>query len=214
MSEDAIETKHKEAYKLLLEIRDELEQIETGQDTSVFIEGRISANLNNLARLTEHLEGLVLKQSPAKRELWRIKVKQLSEECKSLRTSLANFMNEKYKQKKLEEERAQLFERKSKHQQDNDGLRMQVRESESLDRASRNARDIEDAGYSILSGIGQQNEKLKDIQKRLYDIGMTLGLSKSIMRVIERRQTQEKIILFGGMATTLLIIFLLWYYVR
>ena len=42
----------------------------------------------------------------------------------------------------------------------------------------------------------------------------TLGMSKSLMKVIERRQYVDKIILFGGMFLTLLVLALLYYYVR
>ncbi len=67
-----IDEKYKGAYKLLLETRDQLEQLETGQDISDIIQGRICGNVNSLARVTNQLETLVNQQSAAKRELWRM----------------------------------------------------------------------------------------------------------------------------------------------
>lgn len=49
---------------------------------------------------------------------------------------------------------------------------------------------------------------------KILDVASTLGLSRSIMRVIERRQFMDQLILYGGMFVTLLVIFLLWYYLR
>jgi len=83
-----------------------------------------------------------------------------------------------------------------------------------LNRSVTIARDVEDAGYSILGGIGHQNEQIKTIQKKVYDIGITLGLSKSVMKVIERKQFVDKLLVYGGMLVTLAILFLLWYYLR
>jgi len=111
--EPTIDEKYKSATKLLLETRDEVEQLETGQNTSVFIEGRISVNLNNLSRLIDQLQTIIVQQPINKRDLWKIRIKQLNNECKSLRESLEAFLNERYKRRKLEEEREKLLERRA-----------------------------------------------------------------------------------------------------
>jgi len=220
--EPTIDEKYKSATKLLLETRDEVEQLETGQNTSVFIEGRISVNLNNLSRLIDQLQTIIVQQPINKRDLWKIRIKQLNNECKSLRESLEAFLNERYKRRKLEEEREKLLERRAvkssvgvggSNENENRFSNL-VNESESLNRSVTIARDVEDAGYSILGGIGHQNEQIKTIQKKVYDIGITLGLSKSVMKVIERKQFVDKLLVYGGMLVTLAILFLLWYYLR
>jgi hypothetical protein len=67
-----LEDKYKGAYKLLLETRDQLEQLETGQDSSDIIQGRISGNVNTLARLASQLEMQIGQQNATTRELWRM----------------------------------------------------------------------------------------------------------------------------------------------
>jgi Golgi SNAP receptor complex protein 2 len=40
----------------------------------------------------------------------------------------------------------------------------------------------------------------------------TLGLTGTVMRLIERRTAQDKIILFAGMVVTCIIMYLIWKY--
>lgn len=68
-----IETKYKESKKLLLTLRSQLEELETGKDTSIFLQGRIATNINALSRLTQSLQTLqtqLIATNP--REIWRM----------------------------------------------------------------------------------------------------------------------------------------------
>ena len=68
------------------------------------------------------------------------------------------------------------------------------------------------AGNNALGNLRSQRETLKGAQKRILDIGNTLGLSNHTMKLIERRIHEDKYVVFGGMAITLLIIILVIYY--
>ena len=46
----------------------------------------------------------------------------------------------------------------------------------------------------------------------MLDIANALNLSRSLMRHIENRQFMDKVIVYGGMVFTLLILFVLWYF--
>lgn len=63
------------------------------------------------------------------------------------------------------------------------------------------------AGVSILQGIREQGSMLKGARKRVQDLANTLGLSNTVMRMIERRSTQDKYILFAGMVIVLLCLY-------
>ena len=49
-------------------------------------------------------------------------------------------------------------------------------------------------------------------QRKILDVTNTLGLSNTVMRLIEKRQFQDKFILFGGMIVTCIIMYLVWVY--
>ncbi len=42
----------------------------------------------------------------------------------------------------------------------------------------------------------------------------TIGISDQLMKVIKRRDTVDKIIIWGGMGSIVLLMLLLWYFVR
>lgn len=64
----------------------------------------------------------------------------------------------------------------------------------------------------MLGNLRSQRETLKGAQKRIMDIGNTLGLSNHTMRLIERRIHEDKYVFFGGMGVTTIVIFLILYY--
>ena len=69
--------------------------------------------------------------------------------------------------------------------------------------------DLSRAPRPPLRILGRQST-----QRRLLDIASTLGISTSVLRLIERRNTQDWIILFAGMAVTVLIMYLALAYLR
>ena len=61
---------------------------------------------------------------------------------------------------------------------------------------------------SVLNSLGNQREALKSTQRILIDLGSKLGLSKSLLSAVTRRQSGDRIIVFGGMIFTLIVVFL------
>ena len=73
---------------------------------------------------------------------------------------------------------------------------------------SRSAIDtILENGAGVLEGLQDQRRTLKGAQRRILDIANTLGLSNTVMRMIERRSAQDKLIFTGGVVLSL---FIMW----
>lgn len=68
-------------------------------------------------------------------------------------------------------------------------------------------------GYGIMDSLQSQRYSLKGAHKRLIDIGNTLGLSNTTMRLIENRARSDGFILIFGMVFTCFIIALVLIYV-
>lgn len=68
------------------------------------------------------------------------------------------------------------------------------------------------SGTNILENMREQRNTLKGAHRRMMDIGNTLGLSNTTMRLIEKRAFEDKYILFGGIFITVVIIVLLIIY--
>ena len=61
-------------------------------------------------------------------------------------------------------------------------------------------------GETVLASLREQRGVLKGAHRRVLDVGATLGLSSTLMRVIERRTAGDRILVYGGMACVLLLL--------
>jgi len=84
----------------------------------------------------------------------------------------------------------------------------------SLNNSRRMANELLEIGYSVLGKLRDQNLTLKAAKTKLLDIGNTIGLSRAVMRIIERRQLQDQIIVYSGMVFIVLLFLWLVYYFR
>jgi Golgi SNAP receptor complex protein 2 len=50
--------------------------------------------------------------------------------------------------------------------------------------------------------------------RQMRDVLSSIGLSDSLLKVIDRRQRLDAIIVYGGMLLTLLLLVLAWWYFR
>jgi Golgi SNAP receptor complex protein 2 len=72
--------------------------------------------------------------------------------------------------------------------------------------------DLIGSGTAILTSLREQRSSLKGVHRKLLDLANTLGLSNSVIRMIERRAYEDKFVLWGGMLVTTVILFLIWKY--
>lgn len=72
--------------------------------------------------------------------------------------------------------------------------------------------DMLSTGGNILTSLRNQRELLKGARTKMVSIGNTLGLSDHTMRMIERRLTEDRYVMFAGMFVTLFIIGLVIYF--
>ncbi|KAI8617488.1 snare region anchored in the vesicle membrane C-terminus-domain-containing protein, partial [Chytriomyces sp. MP71] len=83
-----------------------------------------------------------------------------------------------------------------------DGL---LKENDSLTASDSRLDEFIQMGRGALNELYEQRQLLKSTQRRLYDIANSLGLSSTVIKYIEKRATQDRWVLFGGMAATLLL---------
>lgn len=81
-----------------------------------------------------------------------------------------------------------------------------------MENAHRGVDEMLLTGSNIMDSLLHQRSTLKGAHKRLLTIGSTLGLSTHTMKMIERRLTEDKYIMYGGMLVTMSIIVLVVYF--
>ncbi len=63
-------------------------------------------------------------------------------------------------------------------------------------------------GEILLENLKNQTSMLKDVKRKILSVTNTLGLSNTLIRMIDRRNVSDKYILFGGMIITCIVMFL------
>lgn len=82
-----------------------------------------------------------------------------------------------------------------------------------LNNAHQGVDEMISTGGNILSSLINQRDALKGAHRRILTIGSTLGLSNHTMKLIERRFSEDKYVMLGGMFATLVIIGVVIYFV-
>jgi len=206
-----MQDEYSKGRKLQLMTQNMLIQLENGDNTSHQLQGEISSNINNLERIINTLHGMVKDQPPSERDKWQRFVRNLAESGSELRESLEQFMIKNYESQRLIDEREQLFERRNRASATGDAY--ERRTSESLDHSLQAADEVLDTGAGILGQLDSQKQILKNVRRKMLDVTHSLGISKSLMGVIERRQTGDKWIVYGGMVFVTTTILLFYWFV-
>jgi len=143
----------------------------------------------------------------------RIRVDQLKYDNRHLSAALSLWRNRMIRQEKEKTEREALLARKFTT---NDHVNIMIDHStqhnNSLQNAVHDMDDLLHQGSSVLDNLRSQRMTLKGAHKRLIDIGNTLGLSNTTMRLIEQRARKDGFILIAGMTFTCIIIVLVIVY--
>lgn len=78
--------------------------------------------------------------------------------------------------------------------------------------AHRGVDDLLGSGASMLQSLREQRDRLTATRNRLAGIFGSLRLSNTTMKYIEKRLKEDRYILYGGMAITILLIIIVMIY--
>ncbi|GJQ91875.1 membrin-12 [Tanacetum coccineum] len=213
---------YQRSKRLLLKTRDDLERLEllAGTAESPELSVSVRRDIAHIQTMCSDMDNLYRSVgSKPQRDLWKRKVEQIAEEADSFRNSLDRYMQRHQRRLQEAQERAELLGRangESSHV-----LRIFDEEAQAMQSARNSSRMLEEAtatGAAILAKYSEQRERLKTskasvgAQRKALDVLNTLGLSNSVLRLIERRNRVDQWIKYGGMILTFIIViaFLRW----
>ncbi|BFZ57082.1 Protein transport protein bos1 [Savitreella phatthalungensis] len=87
-----------------------------------------------------------------------------------------------------------------------------TRETHALSRVSAALDEYIESGLASLGDLRDQTGALKGAQRKVRDIGVSLGLGGETIRWIERRTSQDRWVFYGGCAFTLFMFFVIYHY--
>ncbi|KAL2553905.1 Membrin-11 [Forsythia ovata] len=218
--------------RLLLKTRESLERLERLEYTSSSSSFSSSSNvvpgnsddqvtvirrdINQIQSLGVDMDRLWRSiAAKSQRDLWKRKVEQVVEEAESFRASLDKYISRHQKRMQEAQERAELLGRangESSHI-----LRIFDEEAQAVQSVRNSSRMLEEAyatGIAVLSKYSEQRDHLKGAQRKALDVMNTLGLSNTLLRLIERRNRVDKWIKYVGMVFTVIIVIFFWRWTR
>jgi len=85
------------------------------------------------------------------------------------------------------------------------GSRNSVRRSNSM------VDELLEQGASVLGSLGEQSATLRNVKRKMFSLLDKMGVSTSLLRVIDRRQRLDAILVYGGMFFTVVFCFIVWW---
>ncbi|VUZ51803.1 unnamed protein product [Hymenolepis diminuta] len=90
----------------------------------------------------------------------------------------------------------------------------EVNEFSRLQAVGRRLDEMLLGGSASLEALKYQGSTLKNSHRRLMDLANTLGLSNTVMRLIQRRSYQDKVLFYALAVGTLISMYLIWHFIR
>ena len=214
------------ARRLTMEMRSGLERLEGAEargtlQSSTALSRDMHAKLRELMTITQQVESqwrvLVVKETSGKRDIWKRKVEQIVEDCDQYRVSLDRFKSRETRRNAEQRDRDELMQRVTT----DDDFRLLVGQYDaesgarvSLQRSGGMVDDLLVHAGTVLGSLGDQRERLKGAQHRMLDFLNTVGVSSSLLRVIDRRQRMDAMLVYGGMFAVSAVLLLLYFWSR
>ncbi|XP_077108810.1 Golgi SNAP receptor complex member 2 isoform X1 [Ranitomeya variabilis] len=197
------------------EVQSQMGRLDSCDKQSVhLLENEIQARIDQIFSNLERLEILSSKEPPTKRQNAKLRVDQLKYDVQHLQTGLRNFQHRRYTREQQDKEREELMTRS--YTTNDSETSIHIDETLQFNSSVRNAHqgidDLLGSGTTILEGLRDQRKTLKGTQKKILDVANMLGLSNTVMRLIEKRAFQDKVIMIGGMLLTCVLMFLVFKY--
>jgi len=174
---------------------------------------KVDEEIEQIFSSCERLDVLVHKEPPARRHVAKLKIDQLKYDVRHLRAAQESLRRKREERQMQEVNRNELLHRTFRANEDTtiDMDRM-LNFHSSAQNANKGIDDLLAQGGSVLENLRQQKVTMKGARRRMLDLVNNLGMSNTLMRLIERRGTEDRYVLFGGMAITCICMVLIVVY--
>lgn len=145
---------------------------------------------------------------------------QVGEEVDALRSGLERCISRQQRRHVEEQQRQELLERRvgggsgSPFAGPGGSVQDDIKAARHVQNSRRVLEEAYETGVGIIGSMAGQRERLKATHRRVLDVLNSVGLSDSVLRLAERRQRLDKLLVYGGMAATLLLVGLLYWWAK
>lgn len=194
--------------KLSYDSRQQLAQVQQGSLSA----SELYLVLEELHRQLDCMEQLSLNETPGNRDMWKRKINELRQEANSIKQQgqAAEYSRRSTTTYRREREELMLRRRKNRAGGESD-LQHLAGERQSLDQSHLMVDNLISQGENSLGNLVEQRQRLRGVNRVIANIGNSLGLSQSTMRIIERRDITDAYLVAAGMVVTCLVIYFVWF---
>ncbi|KAJ2496630.1 protein transport protein bos1, partial [Coemansia sp. RSA 1972] len=182
----------------------EFDLMESTQDSTV-VQGAIAQDLQTLSKRISEYRILGRQESnERKRTLMLDRATHMADDHEQLKRRTDKITQRRATRTTHTDERNELFQRTQTGRTPMDtAIAMDAQDEEAFWGRSEQLLDgYIEQGMSSLQNLREQKGILQSAHRRVLNVDDTLGLSRGVITMINRRTTQDKIILGGGMAVT------------
>jgi Golgi SNAP receptor complex protein 2 len=201
------------ARKLVVTLEWQLTQLEDPQAPASGDAASLTETLNLLLQEVAALDRALLEADgdPGRREVWRRRAAALSADAFAQRRAVERFFKVTFAARQELRERGLLLGGAAQRAE-SVAVNAFVQERASLLGSHAAMDGVTAAAAGVMGALREQRGVLKNAHKRVLDIASSLGVSNSIVRIIERRTTGDKILVYGGsLLIALLCLVLFWW---
>ena len=171
-------------------------------------------SLDELNNQLDMMEQLVLRETPAQREVWKRKILELREDANSIRRQGEHYDRVVNTNVRHQKERDELLTRRRQRKQystsEERDLNNLADEAKSWQQSQYMMSDLISSGEASLNHLVHQRQQLTGVTKVVAQIGDSLGISDATMKVIERRDVTDAYFVLGGCIITCIVIYFVW----
>lgn len=197
--------------KLAYDSRQQLSQVQNG----IMFASELFLSLDELTRQLDIMEKLVLRETPAQREVWRRKIQELRQDSVAIRRNGEHYDRIKNTSLRHQKERDELLTRRRQRKEysnmEEQELANLADEAQSWNQSQYMVTDLIGQGEASLTNLLHQRQRMGGVTQFLGKISDSLGISNSTMKIIERRDVTDAYFVFGGMIITCIVIYFTWF---
>lgn len=190
--------------------RQQLAQVQNGilHPTELFM------SLDALSSQLQIMEDLVLRETPAQRQVWKRKIQELRDDAQGIRRQGEYYDRTVNTSVRHQKERDELLSRRRQRKEyssaEERDLANLADESKSWQQSQYMVNDLLANGEASLNHLVQQKQQLRSVNRFLGQISDSLGISNATMKIIERRDVTDAYFVLAGCIMTCITIYFVW----
>ncbi|XP_065886864.1 Golgi SNAP receptor complex member 2-like [Dysidea avara] len=176
------------------------------------LESKVNENLQQLQQDCFRLENMARKEVPTRRQAAKYQVEQLVADVRMVQNAYTSRQQKKSQAEQAASQREELLSRRytpnTPAMDTSITIDAGIQYHDRLQSANSAMDDLLGSASSIIGSITKQGGILKGAHRRMLDVMNTLGLSNTVMRLIEKRSAQDRVVFFGGVIVTLIVMYI------